>query len=53
MSEWIRVEDRLPSTNNLGIAHVLVYDKWDGGLSFYWRYTDKALKPIGDDNTNG
>lgn len=27
MSEWIRVKDELPRTNDLGIAHVLVYDK--------------------------
>lgn len=30
MSEWIRVKDELPRTNDLGIAHVLVYDKMEG-----------------------
>lgn len=28
--EWISVEDRLPETNAIGIAHILAYDKCEG-----------------------
>lgn len=30
VDRWISVKNRLPETNNLGIAHILVYDKMEG-----------------------
>lgn len=29
-SPWIKVNDRLPKTNAIGVAHVLVYDRYEG-----------------------
>ena len=29
-SPWIKVNDRLPKTNAIGVAHVLAYDRYEG-----------------------
>lgn len=30
VDRWISVNDRLPETNAIGIAHILAYDKYEG-----------------------
>ena len=30
VNQWISVNDRLPETNAIGIAHILAYDKYEG-----------------------
>lgn len=30
VDRWISIEDKLPETNAIGIAHILAYDKYEG-----------------------
>ena len=45
---WIRVHDRLPETNDLGVAHILAYDRYEGAVSAY--FLDESANYVGGSN---
>ena len=45
---WIRVNDKLPETNAIGVAHILAYDRYEGVVKA--DFLDKCANYIGGSN---
>ncbi len=45
---WISVNDKLPETNSIGIAHILAYDRYEGVVKA--DFLDKCANYIGGSN---
>ena len=48
VDRWISVNDRLPETNAIGIAHILAYDKYEGVVKA--DFLDESANYIGGSN---
>ena len=45
---WINVKDRLPETNDIGIAYIIAYDRIEGIVKA--KFLDEKANFVGGDN---